>query len=223
MWCEYPSAQHVQVVVVEIESCAHGCLQGSCPAVAAVVQLGIHLLCLPSCLLGQQLALEQLNVKPLSVVAVVGVVDTVHHVAQHHGQCYEGAAVTPLGGNIARRFLVLHIVDEIVDLDLQLLYQCNVLKGEFGVSSPVMQLLYQDIISLQLSPGTKLNTNQIASQLGISRTPVSEAIAGLAEMGFEDISEINKLAVAFRVEEYTSEYTEQPTVIGVSDVVEVEF
>ena len=48
----------------------------------------------------------------------------------------------------------------------------------------VMQLLYQDIISLQLSPGTKLNTNQIAAQLGISRTPVSEAITGLTEMGF---------------------------------------
>lgn len=46
----------------------------------------------------------------------------------------------------------------------------------------------------------------------------------LAEMGFDDgITEIGKLAVAFRVEEYAAEYTEQPNVIGISDVVEVEF
>ena len=46
----------------------------------------------------------------------------------------------------------------------------------------------------------------------------------LAEMGFDDeITDISKLAVAFRVEEYASEYTKEPSVIGVSDVVEVEF
>ena len=48
----------------------------------------------------------------------------------------------------------------------------------------VMQLLYDEIISLKISPGTRLNVNQLASILGISRTPVVEAIAGMAEMGF---------------------------------------
>ena len=48
----------------------------------------------------------------------------------------------------------------------------------------VMKLLYDEIVSLHISPGTKLNVNQMAASLGISRTPVAEAIAGLAEIGF---------------------------------------
>ncbi len=48
----------------------------------------------------------------------------------------------------------------------------------------VMQLLYQEIISLKIAPGEKLNVNHLAAQLGISRTPVAEAIASLTESGF---------------------------------------
>lgn len=48
----------------------------------------------------------------------------------------------------------------------------------------VVQLLYDEIISLKLMPGTKLNVNQISSSLGISRTPVAEAIGRLTELGF---------------------------------------
>ena len=48
----------------------------------------------------------------------------------------------------------------------------------------VMKLLYDEIVSLHLAPGTKLNVNQLAASLGISRTPVAEAIAGLADIGF---------------------------------------
>ena len=48
----------------------------------------------------------------------------------------------------------------------------------------VTRLLYDDIISLNILPGTKLNVNQLASSLGISRTPVAEAIAKLTEIGF---------------------------------------
>ena len=48
----------------------------------------------------------------------------------------------------------------------------------------VMQLLYDDIISLKIPPKAKLNVNQIAMTLGISRTPVVEAITGLTELGF---------------------------------------
>jgi DNA-binding GntR family transcriptional regulator len=48
----------------------------------------------------------------------------------------------------------------------------------------VAQLLYDTIISLDIIPGTKLNINQIAANLGISRTPVAEAVAQLCERGF---------------------------------------
>ena len=48
----------------------------------------------------------------------------------------------------------------------------------------VTEMLYDDIISLRIAPGSKLNVNQLASSLGISRTPVSEAIARLQEIGF---------------------------------------
>ncbi len=48
----------------------------------------------------------------------------------------------------------------------------------------VAQLLYDDIINLKINPGTKLNVNQLAASLGISRTPVAEAIAKLTEIGF---------------------------------------
>ena len=57
-------------------------------------------------------------------------------------------------------------------------------QPEAKLKDLVMQLLYDEIISLKLSPGTRLNVNQIASILGISRTPVAEAIAGLVENGF---------------------------------------
>lgn len=48
----------------------------------------------------------------------------------------------------------------------------------------VSQMLYDEIVSLKISPGTKLNVNNIASNLGISRTPVAEAIINLCEQGF---------------------------------------
>jgi len=48
----------------------------------------------------------------------------------------------------------------------------------------VTQMLYNEIVSLRIAPGTKLNVNSIASALGISRTPVAEAIVNLCERGF---------------------------------------
>jgi len=48
----------------------------------------------------------------------------------------------------------------------------------------VTKLLYDEIVNLRIAPGTKLNVNQIASSLGISRTPVAEAVGSLAEIGF---------------------------------------
>lgn len=48
----------------------------------------------------------------------------------------------------------------------------------------VMKLLYDEIVGLHITPGTKLNVNQIAASLGISRTPVAEAIGNLTDIGF---------------------------------------
>ena len=46
----------------------------------------------------------------------------------------------------------------------------------------------------------------------------------LAELGFADpIEEIHAFAVAFRAEEYTPEYVEEPALIGESDLIELEF
>ena len=47
----------------------------------------------------------------------------------------------------------------------------------------VSKLLYDEIVSLRILPGTRLNVNQLASSLGVSRTPVAEAVASLADIG----------------------------------------
>ena len=48
----------------------------------------------------------------------------------------------------------------------------------------VAELLRDDIVALRIRPGSKLNVNQIASALGVSRTPVVEAVGQLEEIGF---------------------------------------
>ena len=48
----------------------------------------------------------------------------------------------------------------------------------------VAGMLYDDIINLRIRPGTKLNINQLAAELGISRTPVADAVAHLTDIGF---------------------------------------
>jgi len=48
----------------------------------------------------------------------------------------------------------------------------------------VMKLLYDEILDLRIAPGEKLNVNAIASRLGISRTPVTEAVTELMNTGF---------------------------------------
>ncbi len=52
------------------------------------------------------------------------------------------------------------------------------------LSEIVTQILYDEIVVLDIPPASKLNVNQIASDLGISRTPVVEAINRLQAIGF---------------------------------------
>ncbi len=57
-------------------------------------------------------------------------------------------------------------------------------KPDAKLRDLVMELLYNEIVGLKIAPGSKLNVNQLASSLGISRTPVAEAITRLSEIGF---------------------------------------
>jgi DNA-binding GntR family transcriptional regulator len=52
------------------------------------------------------------------------------------------------------------------------------------LSDVVTQILYDEIVVLDIPPASKLNINQLASDLGISRTPVVEAINRLQAIGF---------------------------------------
>ncbi|MBR4443845.1 MAG: hypothetical protein IKS52_11330, partial [Clostridia bacterium] len=80
---------------------------------------------------------------------------------------------------------------------------------------------YSDVPVIVSAQSCAVNGAETEAWFGAQVSPGRQC---LAEMGFDgDIAEISKLAVAFRVEEYTAEYTENPAVIGVSDVVEVEF
>ena len=58
-------------------------------------------------------------------------------------------------------------------------------KNPFAkLSEVVTQILYDQIVLLDIPPASKLNINQIATDLGISRTPVVEAINKLQAIGF---------------------------------------
>jgi len=48
----------------------------------------------------------------------------------------------------------------------------------------VFSMLFDDITTLKIAPGTKLNVAQIAADMNISRTPVTEALKMLHSIGF---------------------------------------
>lgn len=54
-------------------------------------------------------------------------------------------------------------------------------------SERVYQILRRRIRELQLPPGSRLRKNEIAIEFGVSRAPVSEAIARLADEGLIDV------------------------------------
>ena len=51
----------------------------------------------------------------------------------------------------------------------------------------VHELLRTRIVSLELAPGTYLSENELAADLGVSRTPVRESLILLAEEGLVDV------------------------------------
>lgn len=60
----------------------------------------------------------------------------------------------------------------------------------------VYSLLMDDIVLDRYAPGERLNLDAIALQLGVSRTPVREAIRRLADEGFVQISRNSRTQVA---------------------------
>ncbi len=54
-------------------------------------------------------------------------------------------------------------------------------------SEYALRVLKENIISLDLAPGSMVSENEIAAQLGISRTPVREALSELARVGIVEI------------------------------------
>ncbi len=60
----------------------------------------------------------------------------------------------------------------------------------------VYSLLMDDIVLDRYAPGERLNLDAIALQLGVSRTPVREAIRRLADEGFVQISRNSRTQIA---------------------------
>ena len=70
----------------------------------------------------------------------------------------------------------------------QQLLQERLNKNPFAkLGDVVADLLFDEIVSLNLVPATKLNINNISKELGISRTPVTEAINKLVSIGFVEV------------------------------------
>lgn len=56
----------------------------------------------------------------------------------------------------------------------------------YKLSDAITEILQEDIISIKTKPGTKMNINKIAEDMGVSRTPVIEALTKLMDIGFID-------------------------------------
>ena len=50
-----------------------------------------------------------------------------------------------------------------------------------------MRVLKENILRLELSPGSKVSENELAAQLGLSRTPVREALMALAKVRLVEV------------------------------------
>lgn len=68
-------------------------------------------------------------------------------------------------------------------MDNKLLQQYISSNPQSKLKDVVVKLMYDQIINLNILPATKLNINQLAQNLGISRTPVAEAVGELMDKG----------------------------------------
>lgn len=72
-----------------------------------------------------------------------------------------------------------------------------------SLSEAVYEVLLDEIIHLDLLPGTKLNEYKLANAMGVSRTPIREAIQMLEQIGFaQRIPTKGAFVTSFSPEDY---------------------
>jgi len=75
------------------------------------------------------------------------------------------------------------------------------IEGYELLSQKVYRVLKTEIVKGALKPGTKLLEGKIAEQMGVSRTPIREALRELAAEGFVKIREIKTSQIIDKVKE----------------------
>lgn len=75
------------------------------------------------------------------------------------------------------------------------------IEGYKLLSQKVYQVLKTEILKGALKPGTKLLEGKIAEQMGVSRTPIREALRELAAEGFVKMREIKTSQIIDKVKE----------------------
>lgn len=60
-----------------------------------------------------------------------------------------------------------------------------------------LRMLKENIINLELAPGSAISENELASELGLSRTPVREALIELSKVKIVDVQPQKKSLVSF--------------------------
>lgn len=60
-----------------------------------------------------------------------------------------------------------------------------------------LRMLKENIINLELAPGSAISENELASELGLSRTPVREALIELSKVKIVDVQPQKKSMVSF--------------------------
>ena len=60
------------------------------------------------------------------------------------------------------------------------------LKGESS-KEYAMRVIRENIISLELEPGTSVSANELASEIPVSRGPIREALSELSKIGIVEV------------------------------------
>ena len=72
-------------------------------------------------------------------------------------------------------------------------------QGRETAREYALRQLKENIISLQLEPGSMVSENEMAAQLGISRTPVREALIELSRVNIGNSSPKGEQDYAYRL------------------------
>ena len=73
-------------------------------------------------------------------------------------------------------------------------------------SEDAIERIRQKIVSMEWAPGTRLSSNQIAAELGMSRTPVEKALANLERYGLVRIESGKYVVSSFSMQDIVELY-----------------